>query len=45
MGFLRNIRGIFNTKLMGEEIVDTQIGIYQQYKRSNPYFEEHELLV
>lgn len=24
MGFLRNILGIFNTKLMGDEIVDTQ---------------------
>ncbi len=44
MGFLRNIRGIFNPKLMGEEIVDTQLRTYQQCKRANPDLEEHEVL-
>lgn len=44
MGFWRNIRGIFNTKLVGEEIIDTQIQMYEQYKRSNPHLEEHGLL-
>jgi hypothetical protein len=44
MGFLKNIQGIFNTKVMGEEIVDTQVRMYQQLKQSNPRFEEHELL-
>jgi len=44
MGFLRNIRGIFNTKLMGEEIVDRQLRAYERYKRFGPHLEDHELL-
>lgn len=44
MSLLKNIRGIFNTKVMGEEIVDTQVRMYQQFKQSNPHLEEHELL-
>lgn len=44
MGFLNNIRGVFNTKVMGEEILATQVRMYHHFKQSNPHFEEHELL-
>ena len=44
MGFFKNIQGIFNTKVMGKEIVDTQVRMYQKSKQSYPRLEEHQHL-
>lgn len=44
MGLLKNIQGIFNTKVMGEEIVETIVRMYRDLKQSNSHFEEHQLL-
>ena len=44
MGFLKNIKGIFNTKALGEAVIEAHLTTYFAFKEAYPGLNEHRLL-